>query len=106
MSGASSWHGARACAYRINIEIVRWLVHEQQVAARAQQLRELHAVPLTARQVGHLWGKGEGRGAVVSTCMRFRSPPDLLGHLFLLVAAPEPKPRRVEHHGQSREIVP
>ena len=50
----------RACAYRINIEIVRWLVHEQQVAARAQQLRELHAVPLTARQVGHLWGKERG----------------------------------------------
>jgi hypothetical protein len=60
VSGASSWHGARACAYRINIEIVRWLVHEQQVAARAQQLRELHAVPLTARQVGHLWGKERG----------------------------------------------
>ena len=38
-------------AQRIHVEVVRRLVEQQQVAAAAQQLREVHAVALAARQV-------------------------------------------------------
>ena len=37
---------------RVDVEVVRRLVEEQDVAARAQELREVDAVPLAARQVG------------------------------------------------------
>ena len=38
-------------AQRVDVEVVRRLVEQQQVAARAQQLREVDAVPLAAREV-------------------------------------------------------
>eukprot|EP00966_Prymnesium_polylepis_P088909 2057388-Prymnesium_polylepis.2 len=40
-------------AHRIDVQVVGRLVHQQQVAPRAQQLRELHTIALAARQVGH-----------------------------------------------------
>src|SRR3954469_16344724 len=38
-------------AERVDVEIVRRLVEEQDVAARAQEFREVDAVPLPAREV-------------------------------------------------------
>src|SRR4051812_44098584 len=39
------------CAQRVDVEIVRRLVEQQHVAAARQQLRQMHAVPLSAREV-------------------------------------------------------
>src|SRR4029078_7674630 len=39
-------------AQRVDVEVVRRLVEEEDVAARAQELREMDAVPLAAREVG------------------------------------------------------
>ena len=38
-------------AERVDVEVVRGLVEEEQVAAGAEELREVHAVPLAAREV-------------------------------------------------------
>ena len=38
-------------AQRVDVEVVRRLVEQQHVAAAAQQLREVHAVALAAREV-------------------------------------------------------
>jgi hypothetical protein len=55
-------------AERVHVEVVGGLVQQQQVAAAAEQLREVHAVPLAAGQ---------------------------RAHLALLVRPPEVEPRRV-----------
>ena len=41
-------------AQRVDVEIVRGLVQQQQVAAAAQQLGQVHAVALAAREVADL----------------------------------------------------
>src|SRR5690348_9371669 len=38
-------------AQRVDVEVVRRLVEEQDVAARAEELREVDAVPLATREV-------------------------------------------------------
>ena len=49
--------------------------------------------------VAHLWGRGEGEGAVVSTCMRARSTSVELGHVayIQLVQTTGSKVRRHQH---------
>ncbi len=37
------------CSQRINVEIVRWFIEQDQVAARPKQLGKMHTVPLATR---------------------------------------------------------
>src|SRR2546430_2570315 len=66
-------------AQRVHIQVVRGLVKQQHVAARAQELCEMHPVPLAAREVPHLLllvraAEVEGRGVRTSVA---RARPDL-----------------------------
>src|SRR5438034_3000000 len=38
----------------VDVEVVRWLGEQEDVPARAQELREMHAVALAAGEVAHL----------------------------------------------------
>src|SRR2546426_11526288 len=41
-------------AQRVDVEVIRRFVQEQHVSARAQELREMHAVPLAPGEITHL----------------------------------------------------